>query len=156
MEQELTQKEELLMQIKFMKDSSLDEFIIILKDSLYNYLKSLIVFGIDNNYSNQCLNIIKQMFLILLRERKILTSIEQSIDSVDLDETCDIIDMLDSLNDKTYTNFDYILGEIEYCCDSKEERKLPMISKDNLCDNPNYQDKVEILTHKKKKRTSLK
>lgn len=151
MKEELSEKEEILAQIKFMKDASFSELVSVFNDCISLYVKCLLTFKNSNKLSKKCLEIIKEIYLILRKERKLLNLIENSIDEINLDDTCDIIDMLDSLNDKTYNHFDVVLSDIEYSCEIKSDLYFYDMDdkQDNLLTNDKYQKDVEKLTNKK-------
>lgn len=155
MDEILDQKEDILNQIKFMKNTAPEELLSIIHDSLSLYLKCLTTFGFGSNEAEECLLIVKEMTKIFKKERKLLKSIESSIESIDLDLTCDIIDILDKLNEDTYNAYDNILGEIETSCYLKERNRVlrPRAQIDSLITNDEYENMVIKLTNKKKKRS---
>ena len=148
----MEQKEEILKQIKFMKKTAPEEFISIFLDAIKLYFKSIITFGSNSIEAKECIKVIMDMKRILKEERYLLNIILRNIDSIDLDETCDILESLDYLNDKTYTSYDNLLSEIEIGCDIKTSRMplKPITINDTLITNDEYKEKVLSLIYKNK------
>lgn len=149
----MEQKEEILQQIKFMKSTAPEEFISIFLDAIELYIKSIITFGFNSIEAKESIRVIIDMKKILKEEKYLLNMLFESIDSIDLDEACDILESLDYLNDKTYTSYDNILSEIEISCEIKTSRMplKPITVTDTLITNSEYKEKVLNLIHKRKK-----
>lgn len=140
----LTQKEEILEQIKFMKKTSPEELYRIVLSSIELFIKSVFIFGINSNEAKESINVIKEMRRIIKEERILLNGIEKKIDSIDLDQTVDVIDELDSLNDKTFLLYDDILNEIDISCDTRQKGRTLKSRQgiDSLITNPTYKERV--------------
>lgn len=145
------QKEEILEQIDFMKTTSKQELYTVIFSAIPLYLRSIITFGINSRQAKENIEIIKEMRAILKEEKSLITTIEEHIDSIDLDETVDIIDSLDKLNDDTYLSYDSIFSDIEVSCELKDKTRAirKRSSIDSLITNKSYQEKVKRLVNKK-------
>ena len=146
----MDQKKEIIEQINFMKEAAPEEFFNILKNSLVIYLKSVISFGIKSKEASEAIKVIIEMKKILQQEHQLLNLILSSIDEIDLDETSDIIDILDALNEKTYLSYDEVLSEIETSCEMNENGRIlrPRNGIDSLISNDSYKNKVLELIKK--------
>ncbi len=148
---ELNQKEEILNQIKFMIDTSPEEFINIAKDAISLFIKSTLLFGINSNQSKESLNTLKEMFKILKKEKEILYEIANNINYIDLNETSDFIDTLDELNENTYNYYDSILENIDISCEIRNKNRVikPRESFNSLITDNSYVKKEKELIKKK-------
>ncbi len=146
----MDQKEEIIEQIKFMKETAPEEFFIILKDSLILYLKSVFTFGIKSKEATEAIKVIIEMKKILQEEHKLLNLILSNIDDIDLDETSNIINILDTLSDKTFISYDEVLSEINTSCEMNlNDRTLRSRNGiDSLITNDNYKKRVLELIKK--------
>ncbi len=144
------QKKEIIDQINFMKSTSFEEILLIFKSAASLYFRSVITFGFNCKESKECINVLKEMYKIILKERKLLNIIKINIDSIDLDDTSLVIDMLDSLNDNTYLAYDSVLTEIETSCDLQSDDRClrPRMGIDSLLTNNEYEGKVIKLVKK--------
>lgn len=140
----MTEKEELLESIRFVKDSEKEEFMRIVLETIPVFLRSSVIFGINSTQSKTCLSIIKKMYKILKEERRLLNLIESNIDSVDIYDAEDAFDLLDSLNDDTYNSFIFTLSNIDYACDTRDDRRSLIVRSDidSLINNDEYKKKV--------------
>lgn len=146
----MEEKKELYEQIKFMVDTEKEEFLRIANDSLEIYIKSVLTFGF-NNISKECLRIIKDMFNIILKEKKLLNSINENINIIDEEFAWDVIFILDDLNESTYSEYEKILDNIDIACDTKNKNRIIKPNKpiDSLITNNEYEDLVQRLIGKK-------
>lgn len=143
-------KNELIEEINYMKDGQYEELYRITTSSLLTCLKSIICFGINSEQSNECIKTLKDMRRILKEEKKLLNIILNNIDNIDLDKASNIVDILDELNDNTYTSYDDILNNINYCCELKDKERIFKSNNkiDSLITNNSYKEKVLTLTKK--------
>ena len=148
--EELTQKEEILEQLNFIKETTPEELRRIIIDSITLYIKSVITLGFDSNAAQESLNIIKEMIKIVKEEKKILSLINKNIDDIDLDKTVDFIDDLELLNERTFIFYDNILTEIEIACEMKQKQRILRNRNgiDSLITNDYYKRKALELTKK--------
>ena len=151
------QKKEIIEQIDFMKNTSLEELLQVFKSSIFLYFKSIITFGINSKQAKESIEILKEMYKILLKERKLLNIIARNIDSIDLDDTSFVVDMLDELNDDTYLAYDGIFEDIETSCTMQKKDRIlrPRNRIDSLITNKEYEESVMELIKKRNYRQNL-
>lgn len=121
MQQISERKEELIRNINEMKTGSFEQMLLIIKYSLNSYFKSMQTFGKDNRVTKDNLNIIKEMFLIIRRERKLLNFILDNIDKFSIEASEDAVGMLDELNDKTIEYYYDLINDIEDASETGQE-----------------------------------
>ena len=114
-------KEELKRNIYEMKKGSIEELLLIIKYSLNAYFMSLQTFGKDNRVTRDNLNIIKEMFLIIRRERILLNYILDNIEKFNIDAAEDAVGMLDKVNDKTIIYYYDLINSIEDAAETGHE-----------------------------------
>lgn len=147
--EELTEKEELLEDIRFARENDPMQLIMISRDALILYLRSVIIFGRKSKEAKACLTVIKDMFKIIGEERKLLKLIEENLDSIDIYDAEDIVDSIDILNDETYTQYDSILADVDYACSRTGCRFLKSPSKiHSLLTDQTYKEDVYRLIKK--------
>lgn len=117
----IEQKEELRKNIFEMKSGSIEQMLLIVKYSLTAYFKSAITFGSDNRVTRDNILIIKEMFEILRRERKLLNYILRNIDYFDVTSSEEVVGMLDEVNDKTIDYYYGLLNDIEDAAELGQE-----------------------------------
>ena len=146
----INQKEELLKQIRFMKNTSYEELLLIIKSAFSLSIRSAFTFGLNSKEAKENINILKEMFQIISKERKLLNLILENIDYLDLEEAIDTVNMLDDLNDRTYLAYDSIFTEIETACDMKTKDRClrPRSGIDSLITNKSYEENVRGLIKK--------
>ena len=136
-------KENLIDYIHFMKETSPEEFRLILFDGLKMLFRSLIIFGIDSSQVKEAKNVIKEMSQILKEERKILNSFLSNINKLDVDEVLEQVVLLDELNIKSYEYYDSILNEICISCDTRNKTRIlrPKDDNNNFVSRQEYKKK---------------
>ncbi len=117
------EKENLVNDIKEMKSGSIEQMALVTYYSLGSYFKSLLAFGRKSSITKDNLNVIKEMYHILKRENVLLNYILRNIDKLDIDAACNVVEMLDSLNDKTVEYYYDVIEEVEEACECQEERR---------------------------------
>lgn len=122
-EKERQDFEDLLSDIKDMKNGSLEQMYLITLYSLSNYIKSLIAFGRKSQITKDNLRIIKEMFEILKTERKLLNYILRNADEIDSYSALLVIGLLDETNDKTVEYYYQVMDDIEEACEMNDERR---------------------------------
>lgn len=130
-----------------MKKGSLEEMALITFYSLASFWKSLMTFGLQSKITKDNLNVIKEMFSILRKERTLLNYILQNIDDFDLDATSDVVTLLDELNDDTVAYYYRVIEDIEDACETKQEYRglRPRTFRPTLIDSNNYSNEVIAL-----------
>ena len=148
----MTDKEELIEQLKFMIETLPEELYRIVIDAIQLFLESTIKFGKSSNQAQECLNVIREMSNILKEERHLLKLILDNINNVDIDEAWDTVDTLDKLNEKTYLSYDDILLQVEVSIqiDNPQRALRPNKGIDSLITNDEYKQQVLSLIQKKK------
>ena len=117
------EKEELIKEIKAMKQGSIEQMALVTYYSLASYFKSLLTFGRKSTVTKDNLNVIKEMYNILKKENQLLNFILRNVLQFDVDATAKVVEMLDSLNDKTVQYYYEVIEEIETACECNEERR---------------------------------
>lgn len=115
--------QELRKNINEMKQGDFNQMALITYYSLGSYFKSLVAFGRKNPITKDNLQIIKEMYQIIIKERKLLNFILKNIDEIDVSEALDAIYMLDELNDETVAYYYDVIEDIEAACYIKEEHR---------------------------------
>ena len=115
------QKEELRKNISEMKQGSIEQMLLIIKYGLTSYFKSVVMFGSDSSVTQDNILIIKEMFEILRRERKMLNYILRNMDSFDINAAEDVVGMLDELNDETIKYYYGLINDIEDAAETGQE-----------------------------------
>lgn len=138
---------QLIEDIKNMKNGSFEEMSLVTFYSLSSYFKSLLTFGMGSQVTRDNLNVIKEMFRILKKERKLLNYILHNLDHFDVVAAQDVVEMLDELNDKSVTYYYDVIGDIEDAVDMKEERRgiRPKKSFPTLIQSDTYTNEVVAL-----------
>lgn len=144
----LKQKKELIYDIENMKNNSYEQMCLITFYSLSSFFKSLFIFGQKSEITKDNLNIIKEMFQILKKERKLLNYILKNLDKFDLDSTIDVIDTLDALNEKTIMYYYKVIGDIKIACNTKVEARGIRMEQDfkTLIQSDSYSNQVIALS----------
>ena len=76
--------QELRKNINEMKQGDFNQMALITYYSLGSYFKSLVAFGRKNPITKDNLQIIKEMYQIIIKERKLLNFILKNIDEIDV------------------------------------------------------------------------
>ena len=128
-----------------------EELRMIFFDGMGAYFKTLIRFGKDSDITRSALLVIRDMFRIGRYEHKLLRYILSNIDRFDLDDTEDVIDELDKLNDRTYLAYDSVITDIEVAFDMNDPNRFVKPRKiDSLISNDEYANMVLRLDNNKK------
>lgn len=109
--------------ISGMKQGGFNQIFLISFYSLNSYFKSIIAFGRKHPITKDNLNIIKEVYQIFLKERKLLNFILKNIGTIDINEAANAVYMLDELNDETIMYYYEVIEDIEDACDIKDERR---------------------------------
>ena len=117
------EKEELISDIKGMKSGSIEQMALVTYYSLSSYFKALLAFGRKSNVTKDNLRVIKEMYHILRKENALLNFILRNVDRIDVDAASNVVEMLDSLNDKTVEYYYDVIEEVEDACECNEERR---------------------------------
>ncbi len=144
---ESVNKKQLIEDIYRMKSGSREQMLLTTFYSLRAYVRSLFVFGINNEATKDNLNVIKEMFSILRTERILLNYILKHIDDFDIDATEKVVRMLDEVNDETVLFYYNVIDDIENAALMEEEfrakrRKQPVPS---LIQSSSYASEVVAL-----------
>lgn len=121
MENFIVEKDKVIENITSMKKGSYEQMWLTTMYSLESYFKSLFKFGCCSSVTRDNLNVIKEMFRILKTERKLLNFILKNIDKFEVESVHDVVQMLDSLNDKTVAYYYDVIEEIEDAVDMGDE-----------------------------------
>ncbi len=145
------QIEKITANIKDMKNGSYEQMVLITLYSLSSYFKSLITFGQGSNVTRDNLNIIKEMFNILKKERQLLIFILKHIEEFEVEAVCNVVYILDDLNDKTVEYYYNVIEDIEDAVFMKEERRgiRPRKNFPTLIQSDSYTKEVIALTETK-------
>lgn len=148
----INEKEELIGQLKFMISTSPEELYRMLNNGIPVFIKSAIIFGIDSDITKECLNVLKDMIKIILKERKMLLEINKNRDTIEIESLSDVIGLLDELNEKTYNEYDNILTDIEIACDLRDKRRFIKRKEpiDSIISNKEYEEYVKKIAIKKR------
>lgn len=114
-------KDELRRNINEMKQGSIEEMLLIIKYCIKAYFKSAYTFGNESRVTRDNLNIIKEMFQILRRERTLLNFILRNIDFFDITSSEEVVGMLDNLNDRTIEYYYGLINDIEDAAELGQE-----------------------------------
>lgn len=141
------EKEDLISDIKEMKNGSIEQMALVTYYSLGSYFKSLLAFGRRSTVTKDNLKVIKEMYHILRRENVLLNFILRNVDKVDVDAASNVVEMLDSLNDKTVEYYYSVIEDVEDACECKEERRgiRPKKSFPTLIQSDSYAKEVIAL-----------
>lgn len=144
------QKKEIKSYIKYMKSASFEELYRVFSDALFTYFKCLTTFGINNPYTKECFNVVKEMKQVIKKEKHLLTVLNNHIDTTNLDDLDDMIDELDELNIDTYLDYSDILDNIYVSCEAKDDSRIVRGNKpiNSLITNNEYEEKVYTLVQK--------
>lgn len=147
----MDEKKELIDYIEFMINTEKEELLRIALESIETYIKSTLTFGFTT-INHECLTIIKDMFNIISKERKLLKHILKNINRIDINYTWDTITTLDELNERTYDSYEKILDNIEVACETRNKNRIIKPNKkiDSLITNEEYEKLVLKLTEKKR------
>lgn len=145
-------KEHVISDIEGMKNGSYEQMTLITFYSLTSYFKSLFTFGKNSNVTRDNLNVIKEMFSILKKERQLLNYMLQHLGEFDVNAAEEVVHILDDLNDKTVEYYYSVIEEIEDAVDMKEERRgiRPRKEFPTLIQSNSYANEVVALTLNKK------
>lgn len=137
-------KNELLDQINFMLESSLEELYRIFLYSFSTYLKSITKFGLNSNQAKDSIKVLTDFTKILKEENNLLKIIKKNINKIDLENCIDIIESLDLLNDNTYLSLIEILDNINISYEMNDKNRIYKSNKeiDTLITNSSYKEKV--------------
>lgn len=140
-------KQDLILDLEEMKKLQFEEMFLITSYSLEGYFKSLFTFGIKSKITKDNLNIIKEMFSILMKERKMLNYILANLDSFNLSAVANVIGIIDDVNDKTVRYYYNVMQEITDACEAKDELRGNRPSKDfpTLIQSDSYTNEVIAL-----------
>lgn len=140
-------KEQLLQEIRQMKNGSYEQMFLITYYGLGSYFRSLLTFGARSDVTRDNLNVIKEMFAILRTERKMLNYILDNLDVFNIQAATASIEMLDAINDKTVEYYYSVVDEIEDACDMREERRGIRPKKDfpTLTQTSSYENEIIAL-----------
>lgn len=145
------EKEQLLNEIKDMKGGSYEQMALITYYSLSSYFKSLLTFGGHSTVTKDNLNVIKEMFNILKKERQLLNFILEHIEEFEVDAVCNVVNILDDLNDKTVEYYYNVIEDIEVACDMNDEKRgrRPRKGFPTLIQSDSYSNEVIALAETK-------
>lgn len=148
----IIEKNQVIENITSMKKGSYEQMWLTTVYSLESYFKSLFKFGCSSSVTRDNLNVIKEMFRILKTERKLLNFILKNIDRFEVESVHDVVQMLDSLNDKTVAYYYGVIEEIEDAVDMGDElrgirpgKNFPTLIQSNC-----YENEVKALALSKK------
>lgn len=144
-------KDSLTQEIKNMKNGQIEEMALVSFYSLESYFKSLFTFGSKSSTTKDTLNVIKEMFQIVKRERTIFNYILNNMEQFNVDAIEDVVTILDDLNDKTLEYYYRVIDEIEDAIDMKDERRSirPRKNFDTLTQTDSYARDVIALAERK-------
>ena len=132
-------KKLLINNINFMISGIPEELRLIFFDGISAYFKALIRFGRNSDITRSALIVIRDMFKIGRYEYKLLSYILKNIDGFDIDDTEEVVDKLDQLNDRTYLAYDSIISEIEIAFEmNSSNRTVRPREIDSLISNDTY------------------
>lgn len=123
MESMTEEKKYLVSDIKEMKNGSVEQMALVTYYSLGNYFKALLAFGRKSHVTKDNLRVIKEMYHILRKENALLNFILRNVDTIDVEAASAVVEMLDSLNDKTVEYYYDVIEDVEDACECKEERR---------------------------------
>ena len=143
-------KNDIIKQIKFMKSASHEEMYRVFMDSLSMFFKCLTTFGLNNPYTKECFQVVKEMKQVLKEEKRLLTILSNHIDYINLDDLDEMIGTLDELADNTYCDYSDILDNIDISCEIKDKERFvrPYKPINSLISNDEYKEKVYDLVQK--------
>ena len=144
------QKKEVISHIKFMRSAQHEEMYRVFMDALSTYLKCLTTFGINNPYTKECFNVVKEMRQSLKEEKKLLRVLNDHSDWINIDDLNEIISMLDEVAEDTYYDDSDILENIYTSCEAKDKERIVRPNKpiNSLLTNKEYKNKVYDLVQK--------
>ena len=106
-----------------------EENLCLLYYSIKSYLYSTISFGINNDISKDCINVIKEYYAISEKERNLLLKLKDNLNLFDYSEINEYLNNLDDLDELTIKYYYKVLEDIEIACDMKEPRRAKRIKK---------------------------
>lgn len=146
MEDELLKKE-IITFIKFLKKTTPEEIKFITLSCYKILLLSSFTFGISNEITKDCLNILKEYVDICNIENDILDFILDNINELDLDNTAYYLEDLDQLNEMTYLYYDGVIADYEYAIEAKNPNKGKRRNRafNTLLDSDYYKERIYSL-----------
>ena len=140
-------KKEILYFIRFLKRSTPEEIKFITLSCYKILLLSSFTFGISNEITKDCLNILREYVDICNIENDILDFILDNINELDLDNTANYLEDLDQLNEMTYLYYDGVIADYEYAIEAKNSNKGKRRNRtfNTLLDNNHYEERLYSL-----------
>ena len=143
-------KKDIKKDIKFLKSAEKEELYRVFTDALDAFFKSLTTFGLNNPYTKECFNVVKEMKNILKEEKRILVMLENNIDHINLDDLGDMISEIDKVGEDTYLDYSDILDNIYIACQDKDKERTVRGNKpiNSISTNTEYKEKIYSLIQK--------
>ena len=146
----MEEKKEAKSYMKFMRSTSHEYMYRVFMESLSSYFKSLTTFGFKNPYTKECYKVVKEMYLIMKEEKRLLTMLDNNFDWINPKAFAKMLEILQELSVEEYMIYSDDLDEVEKACEDKNDKRLvrPYKEIDSLITNDEYKNKVYDLIQK--------
>lgn len=138
------EKKELKYEINELKKLNVEQNILIFKYLIEAHINALLTFGISNKVTKETIDLFKKYRKIIRREDNIYDYLLKNYKLIDINESIELLDLLDELNSKTVEYFYSIFDDILDACLSGEEIRAKH-NKKNF-DTLDETDEYEYLT----------
>ena len=107
-----------------------EEFLYILYYSLNSYFNSLLNFGINDEITKDTLNVIKEFYLIIKKEKQLLNNLKKDLYNYNYFDIIDYLNELDNIDCQTIMYYYKVLDDIDTAIEINDKIKAKRIKKD--------------------------
>lgn len=125
-----TEIRELKEEINTILKEEKEEFLYILYYSLNSYFNSLLNFGINDEITKDTLNVIKEFYLIIKKEKQLLNNLKKDLYNYNYFDIIDYLNELDNIDCQTIMYYYKVLDDIDTAIEINDKIKAKRIKKD--------------------------
>lgn len=145
-------------EVNEMLSGQLEELILIKYYLFLINIKSIFLYGFDNDISIEVKKMSSEFSKIKKEEKRLLNRILDNLDFLDYLETEELVSELDSVNDKTISYYYENIDNLDECLDTKrfDRAKRKYKNFDTIIETNNFKDNLDKLEGKQKVLTKTK